>query len=79
MLKTSTPSFLYCALNFATMTFSAALEAAYKSGILDVEAVDEGQVRVAAGDGDNFLGLTLQDERHEEVEEVDVAGGVGFE
>lgn len=30
-LKTSTPSFLYCALNLATMTFKAALEAAYKA------------------------------------------------
>ena len=33
---------------------------------------------MAAGDGDNFLDLSLQDQGEEEVEKVDVAGDVGL-
>ena len=46
---------------------------------LHLEIVDEVEVGVTAGDGDDLLDLALHDEREEEVEEVDVADGIGLE
>lgn len=47
-------------------------------GDLDVVAVDELEVGVTARQGDYFFGFRLQDQREEEVEEVDVAYYVGL-
>lgn len=44
-----------------------------------VVLVGEVRVRQAGRDGDDLLGVALEDEREEEVEEVDVADDVGFE
>ena len=46
---------------------------------LDVETVDQVEVGVAAGDGDDLLDRALEDKGEEEVDEVDVADDVGPE
>lgn len=45
---------------------------------LDLEIVDEVEVGVAAGNGDDLLDLAIHDKREEEVEEVDVADDIGL-
>ena len=46
---------------------------------LDIETIRPIQIRRAAGDVDGFLDLALEEEREEEVVEMDVANGVDFE
>lgn len=43
------------------------------------EIVDKVEVGVAAGNGDDLLGLGLHHKREEEVEKVDVADDIGLE
>lgn len=43
---------------------------------LDVKIVREGGVRIAGGEEDDLLGLALEDEREEQVGEVDVGDDV---
>ena len=46
---------------------------------LNLEIIDQVEVGVAAGNGDDLLDLALHDKREEEVEEVDVADDIGLE
>ncbi len=46
---------------------------------LDVEPIDQVEVSMAAGDGDDLLDRALHDEREEEVEKVDVPDDIGLE
>lgn len=46
---------------------------------VDVELGDQVDVCVPAGDGDDLLGGAAEDQRGEEVEEMDLGDGVGFE
>jgi hypothetical protein len=45
----------------------------------ELKFVDGIEIGMAAGDGDDLLGLALEDEGKKEVEEVDVGGNVGME
>ena len=47
--------------------------------VLNLEIVDEAEVGMAAGKGDDLLDLAFHDKREEEVEEVDIADDVGLE
>ena len=47
--------------------------------VLDFKIVDEVEICMAAGDGDDLLHLTSHDKRQEKVEEMDVADNVGHE
>ena len=47
--------------------------------VLDFKIVDEVEICMAAGDGDDLLHLTSHDKRQEEVKEMDVADNVGHE
>ena len=47
--------------------------------VLDFKIVDEVEICMAAGDGDDLLYLTSHDKRQEEVKEMDVADNVGHE
>ena len=50
-----------------------------QSTCLNLEIVNEVEVGVTAGNGDDFLNLALHDKREKEVEEVDVANDIGLE
>lgn len=50
-----------------------------QSTCLNLEIVDQVEVGMAAGNGDDLLDLALHDKRKEEVEEVDVADDIGLE
>lgn len=50
-----------------------------QSTCLNLEIVDQVEVGVAAGNGDDLFDLALHDKREEEVEEVDVADDIGLE
>ncbi len=50
-----------------------------QSTVLNLEIVDQFEVGVAAGNGDDLLNLTLHNKREEQVEEVDVADDIGME
>lgn len=50
-----------------------------QSTCLNLEIVDQVEVGVAAGNGDDLLDLALHNKREEEVEEVDVADDIGLE
>ena len=50
-----------------------------QSTYLNLEIVDQVEVGMTAGNGDDLLDLALHDKREEEVEEVDVADDIGLE
>lgn len=47
-----------------------------QSGDIDVEVVDQIEICMATSNGDHLLGFALHHKREEELEEVNVAGGV---
>jgi small ligand-binding sensory domain FIST len=50
-----------------------------QSAVFNIEIVDQFEVGVAAGNGDDLLDLAFHDKRKEEVEKVDVANNIGVE
>ena len=50
-----------------------------QSTYLNLEIIDQVEVGMTAGNGDDLLNLALHDKREEEVEEVDVADDIGLE
>jgi len=50
-----------------------------QSTYLNLEIVDQVEIGMTAGNGDDLLDLALHDKREEEVEEVDVADDIGLE
>jgi hypothetical protein len=71
--------FLILRVEFGHNDVHGRLGGRVQSTCLNLEIVDQVEVGVTAGNGDDLLELALHDKREEEVEEVDVADDIGLE
>ena len=71
--------FLVLRVEFGHNDVHGRLRGRIQSTCLYLKIVDKVEVGMTAGNGDDLLDLALHDKREEEVEEVDVADGIGLE